>query len=178
MSRCCLKYGLLLFSFLLLCGAALYYNTRILEVTHQLRLNKWETIKQQSDIERTKAEIRKLITEDSLATQIIFANKIENLNLLFELIRDDYELENYNFLVKNSIRVDTVKQSSFYDVILTDVTLSFTADSRMRLYMFLDEVISKIPGHVHIKSVAFTMIENVLYVVLDLGIYTLSVKNL
>ncbi|WP_231861855.1 hypothetical protein [Neorickettsia sp. 179522] len=156
----------------------MYYNTRILEVTHQLRLNAWEAVKQQSDIERTKAEIRKLITEDSLATQIIFANKIENLNLLFELIRDDYDLENYNFLIQNSIRVDTVKQSSFYDVILTDVTLSFTADSRMRFYMFLDEVISKIPGHVHIKSVAFTMIENTLYVVLDLGIYTLSVKNL
>lgn len=173
-----LRYILLIVSFLFLLGITFYYNREIKEISTLLELNEWEVTKQRSDIEKTKAEIKKLITEDSLATQIIFANKIENLNLLFELIRDDYGLKNYSFVIKHSNKIEVLRGSSYYDVLSTNVTLSFTSDSRIKLYMFIEELMSKIPGHVHIKSIALTTVRNSLYSVLELEIYTLGIKDL
>ncbi|AHX11678.1 hypothetical protein NHE_0746 [Neorickettsia helminthoeca str. Oregon] len=178
MAKHYLKHIVLLSSILLLCFVVFHYTNQFKETITLLKINQWEVSKQRSDIDKMKAEIKKLITEDSLATQVIFSNSVENLTLLFELIRDDYELENYNFQIENSEKIEALRGSAFYDVIVTQVSLSFSVDSKMKFYMFLDELVEKIPGHVYVKSITFATKERELYTVLKLEIYTLKMKHL
>lgn len=164
----------MLFIFIFTC---IHYQTKAQSITEEIKFKQWEIRSIAEKLDHIKREIKRTITEDTIATQIIFSSGKEDFILLFDFIDDEYDLRTYNFDIKDSQKINIYKNSQFYDVLKTEISVNFETDSQLKLYAFLEEIISKIPGYVHVKTLDFIKNGRKIQGFFTLTVYTLKPRS-
>ena len=129
----------------------------------------------QDKILSIKSEIKQIFIENSLAEEIIFSSQKEDFLLFFDFLDDDYNLKDVNYDASEP-KITAINNGSFFQVVFTQVSITFRCDSQIKLYMFLDEIIDKTPGYVYINHLNFVKNKGLFNVAVRLNIYSIREK--
>jgi hypothetical protein len=171
-----IKLVILLILLFILFFILFFYTKKINLVEQHIKVKSWELNSSIEKLKYLKDKIDRIMIEDTLATQIVFSGKKQDFLLFLDFFDDDYNVKNANYHVSDPKKVQIQKDSKFYDVIMVKISMQFETNSELKLYMFLEELVERIPGYVYIQTLDFTKNAKEIKGFLSFKIYVLKLK--
>lgn len=173
----CAEITILVLLSLILFLIVFFYDQKIDLLHGSIKVKTWELETANEKLKSLKERIDRVILEDTLATQIVFSGRKQDFLLFLDFFDDNYGVKNVNYYITNPKKVKIRKESKYYDVAMVKISMQFETNSELKLYMFIEDLMERIPGYVYIQTFDFAKSTRSIKGFLSFKVYVLQPKK-